>query len=153
MNAIVGLIDIINIIDGGNTPLFIVDEMLALLFIFGLPAIGGMQPQTGRLGQIGLWCLGIAADIAFIVMLVFHVTTLQVNNLIPFSSALFFLIGSILVGWLLIVGGILNLVSGPLPTGIIATILRVISVLAQSAAFAGYGWIIVRKPLQRQEVA
>ena len=89
------------------------------------------------------------------------------NNLIPLSSAIFFLVGSVVVGavtiraqvfpaaigWFLIVGGVLNLVGGLMPAGLIATMLGVIGVLAQSAAFAGYGWIIVRKPLQRQEAA
>ena len=119
INAVIGLVDILNIVNGGNMSLFIVDEVLALLFIFGLPAIGVVQPQTGRLGQIGLWCLGIAAGIAFAVMLVFHVSTVQVNTFIPLSSAIFFLVGSVVVGavtiraqvfpaaigWLLIVGG------------------------------------------------
>ena len=62
------------------------DEVLALLFIFGLPAIGEVQSQTGRLGQIGLWCLGIAAGIAFAVMLVYHFSTVQVNYHIPLDS-------------------------------------------------------------------
>jgi hypothetical protein len=57
------------------------------------------------------------------------------------------------IGWLLIVGGALNLLSGLLPASLVATILGVISVLATSAAFAGYGWIIIRRPLQRQEEA
>jgi hypothetical protein len=165
-NAVIGLVDIANIVNGGNTSLFIVDEVLALLFIFGLPAIQEEQPQTGRLGQIGLWCLGMAAGIAFAVMLVFHFSTLQVNTLIPLSSALFFLVGSVVVGavtiraqvfpiamgWFLIVGGVLNLVSGLTPAGLIATILGVISLLAQSVAFAGYGWVIIRRPLQRQDI-
>ena len=164
VNAVIGLVDSVNMVNGGNTSLFIVDEVLALLFIFGLPAIWEVQPQTGRLGQLGLWCLGIAAGIAFFVMLVFHVSTLQVNTLIPLSSTLFFLVGSILVGWLtiraqffpaavgwfLIVGGVLNLVSGVMPAGLFATMLGVISLLATSVAFAGYGWIIIRRPLQRQ---
>lgn len=167
INAVIGLIDIANIVNGGNTSLFILDEVLALLFIFGLPAIGETQPKTGRLGWVGLWCLGIAAGIAFVVMLVYHISTLQVNTLIPLSSAIFFLVGSgvvgyltirarvfpAVVGWLLIVGGVLNLVSGLIPAGLVATILGVISVLATSAAFAGYGWIIIRRPLQRQEAA
>lgn len=166
INAVIGLIDIANIFNGGNTSLFIVDEVLALLFIFGLPAIGEMQPQTGRLGQIGLWCLGIAAGIAFVVMLVYHIGTLQVNTLIPLSSAIFFLVGSVVVGyltiraqvfpaalgWLLIVGGILNIVSGLISAGLVATILGVISVVAISAAFACYGWNIIRRPLQRQDI-
>ncbi len=165
INAIIGLVDIANILNGGNTPLFIVDEVLALLFIFGLPAIGALQPQTGRLGQVGLWCLGMAAGIAFVVTLVYHLSTWQVHPLIPLSSALFFLVGSILVGWLtirsrvfpaavgwlLIVGGVLNLVSGLLPAGLIATLLGVISLLTQTAAFAGYGWIIIRRPLPRSK--
>ena len=163
INAIIGLVDIVNILNGGSTPLFIVDEVLALLFIFGLPAIQDLQPQTGRLGQVGLWCLGLAAGIAFVVTLVFHVSTWQVSNLIPLSSALLFLVGSILVGWvtirarvfpaaigwLLMVGGVLNLVSGSLPAGLMATMLGVIGVLAQTGAIAGYGWIIIRRPLSR----
>jgi hypothetical protein len=167
INAVIGLVDIANIVNGGNTPLFIVDEVLALLFIFGLPAIGELQPQTGRLGQIGLWCLGIAAGIAFVIMLVYHFSTLQVNNLIPFSSAIFFLVGSVVVGavtiraqvfpaaigWFLIVGGVLNLVSGLMPAGLVATLLGVIGVLAQTVAIAGYGWIIIRRPLQQQGAA
>jgi len=167
INAVIGLIDIANIVNGGNTPLFIVDEVLALLFIFGLPAIGELQPQTGRLGQIGLWCLGIAAGIAFVIMLVYHFSTVQVNNLIPLSSAIFFLIGSVVVGyvtirarvfpaavgWLLIIGGILNIVSGLMPAGLVATILGVSSVLAQTVAIAGYGLIIIRRTLERQEAA
>jgi hypothetical protein len=152
INAIIGLIDIATVLNGGNTPLFIVDELLALLFIFGLPAIGASQPQTGRLGQVGLWCLGIAAGIAFVVTLAFHVSTWQVSNLIPLSSALFFLVGSVAIGWLLIVGGILNLVNGLLPAGLIATLLGVIGVLAQTGAFAVYGWIIIRKSVQRKDV-
>ncbi len=166
ITAIIGLVDIANILNGGNTPLFIVDEVLALLFIFGLLAIGALQPQTGRLGQVGLWCLGMAAGIAFVVTLVYHLSTWQVHPLIPLSSALFFLVGSILVGWLtirsrvfpaavgwlLIVGGILNMASGLMPAGLIATTMGVISLLAQSAAFAGYGWIIIRRPLQRQDI-
>jgi hypothetical protein len=134
-----------------------------LLFIFGLPAIGELQHQTGRLGQIGLWCLGIAAGVAFGIMLVYHFSTVQINNLIPLSSAIFFLIGSVVVGyvtirarvfpaavgWLLIIGGILNIVSGLMP----ATILGISSVLAQAVAIAGYGWFIIRRPLERQEAA
>jgi len=166
INAAVGLIDIAHIFNGGNIPLFIMDEVLALLFIFGLPAIGELQPKTGHLGQVGLWCLGIAAGIAFVVMLVFHFSTVQVNTLIPLSSAIFFLVGSVVVGWvtirahvftaaiglLLIGGGILNLVSGLQPVGLVTTILGVMSVVATSAAFAGYGWIIIRRPLQRQDM-
>jgi hypothetical protein len=165
VNAIIGLIDIATIVTGGTTDLLVVDEVFALLFLFGLPAIQALQPQTGRLGKVGLWCLGIAAGIAFVVMLVFHFSTWQVNTLIPLSSALFFLVGSVVVGavtiraqvfpaaigWLLIVGGVLNLVSGMVPAGLLATMLGVIGVLTQTGAFAGYGWIIIRRPLRREE--
>jgi hypothetical protein len=102
INAVIGLVDIANIVNGEDTPLFIVYEVLALLFIFGLPATGELQPQTGRLDQIGLWCLGTAAGIAFVVMLVYRFSTLQMNTLILLSSAIFFLVGSVVVGYVTI---------------------------------------------------
>jgi hypothetical protein len=163
INGIVGLLDIVSLLTGNNALVFIiVNELLALLFIFGLPAIQELQPQTGRLGQAGLWCLGFAASIAFIVTLIFFFSTLEVNNLIPLSSAIFFLVGSVVVGWLtiraqvfppavgwlLIFGGVLNLTSGLMPSGLIMTLLGISGVLAQSAALVGYGWVIIRRPLQ-----
>ena len=40
-----------------------------------------------------------------------------------------------------------------MPAGLIATMLGVIGVLAQTVAIAGYGWIIIRSPLQQQKAA
>lgn len=83
----------------GGAPLYLVTgEVLSLLLLVGLPAIWTMQPQTGRLGQIGLWCLGIAASIVFFVRLVVLLSTIDVDTL-AFLSALFGLVGSLLVGW------------------------------------------------------
>jgi hypothetical protein len=166
INGVIGLIDLANIINGGNTPLFIMDEVLALLFIFGLPTIQELQPQTGRFGQVGLWCLGIAAGIAFVVMLVYHLSTAEVIDLIPLSSAIFFLVGSVivgyvtiraqvfpqLIGWFLIIRGVLNIVSGLIPASLIPIMIGVSSVLVQAVAIAGYGLINIRRPLQRHDV-
>jgi hypothetical protein len=139
----------------------IIGEVLSPLFIVGLMAIWAMQPHTGRLGQIGLigvWCLGIGAGIAFIVRLVLLFTTIDVGELIPLSSALFGMVGSLLLGWatirarafhpalgwLLIVSGVLNIVGWPLPAGAGQTVVGIITTLAQAGASAGYGWTMLR---------
>jgi hypothetical protein len=156
INAVINLA---NIVTGGSGWPSIVNVVLTLLFIFGLPAIWERQPQTGRLGQMGLWCLGIAAGIALVVQLVFLASARGMNSLIPWSSALLFLAGAILVGrltvrarvfpaalgWLLMLAGVANLVGGLTPDGLATTIVGITSMLAQTAAFAGYGWIIVRR--------
>ncbi len=47
------------------------------------------------------------------------------------------------VGWLLIVGGVLNLLSGLTPAGLFTTLLGIVSGLAGAVAIAGYGWTII----------
>jgi hypothetical protein len=146
---------------GGPTLLLVTGEALSALLIVGLVAIRSMLPHTGRfgrIGQIGLWCLGIAAGIAFVVRLVLLVSTIDVGDVVPFSSALFGLVGSLLVGWvtirtqvfhpvigwLLIVYGVLNLAGGLLPVGAGTTVMGVIGTLAQVGAAGGYGWTLLR---------
>lgn len=159
-NALLGLLVFIGTTAdvGGNTLYLVVGEVLSLLLIIGLLAIWAMQPQTGRLGQIGLWCLGIGTAIAFIVRLLLLFSSIDVSTP-AFISALFALVGSLLVGWvtiqarvfhsaigwLLIVNGVLNFISGLLPTSTAITILGIIAALAGVAAFAGYGWAILRR--------
>jgi hypothetical protein len=141
---------------GGTLLSLVAGEVLSLLLLVGLLAIWTMQPHTGRLGLIGLWCLGIATSIAFFVRLVVLLSTIDVDTL-AFLSALFGLVGSFLVGWvtirakvfhpmigwLLIVGGVLNFAGGLLPGGIGATLVGIIAGLAQVGAFGGYGWTIL----------
>jgi len=153
-------------VSGGGAPLFLVaSEVLGLLFLVGLPAIQALQPQTGRLGQAGLWCLGLAVGIALIVRMILLVSTVDVGDIVPFSSSLLALVGSLLVGWvtiqakvfspvfgwLLMVGGVLNFVSGLAPAGIGTTIVGIIAGLAQVGALAGYGWTIVRSTRERPQ--
>jgi hypothetical protein len=128
-----------------------------VLLILGLPAIQSLQPQTGRLGQAGLWCLGIAVGIAFVVRVILLVSTVDVGDMIPLISTLFGLVGSVVigwvtirarvfpaaVGWLLIVGGILNFLGGLTPAGLFTTLVGISSALAEAVAIAGYGWTIV----------
>jgi hypothetical protein len=145
---------------GGAHLFLMIGEVLSLLLLVGLPAIWAMQPHTGRLGRLGLigvWCLGIATGIAFLVRLVIIVSAFDVGDLVPLSSALFGLVGSLLlgwatiraaifhptIGWLLIVGGVLNLVGGLLPAGIGTELLAIIATLAQGGAIAGYGWTML----------
>lgn len=101
------------------------------LLLLGLPAMWELQPQTGRPGQAGLWCLGIGAGIALVVRMLSLGSQVDVGDLVPLSSSLFNLLGSVVVGWLtirarvfpvavswlLLVGGVPNLLGGLTPAG------------------------------------
>jgi hypothetical protein len=145
---------------GGDTLFLVIGEVLSLLLLVGLPAIWALQPHAGRLGQLGLigvWCLGIATGVAFLVRLVLLFSSIDVGDLVPLSSALFGVVGSLLlgwatiraaifhpaIGWLLIASGVLNLVGGLLPAGIGTELPFIIATLAQVGAIAGYGWTIL----------
>jgi hypothetical protein len=147
---------------GGDTVFAIIGLALDPLLIVGLVAIGTMLPHTGRLGQlglIGLWLLGLAAGIAFAVRLLLLTSAFETGEIIPLSSAVLGLVGSLLVGWvtiqtkvfhpvigwLLIVGGVLNLVSGVVPGGDIAFVVAVVTTLAQAGALGGYGWTMLQR--------
>ena len=158
INALVTLFILIGMTTSVGDALLslVTGEVLSLLLLVGLLAIWTMQPQAGRLGVIGLWCLGIATSMAFFVRLVILSSTSNVNTP-AFFSALFGLVGSLLVGWvtirakvfhpavgwLLMAGGVLNFVGGLLPGGIGATLVDIIAGLAQVGAFIGYGWTIL----------
>jgi hypothetical protein len=146
---------------GGDTLTAIIGQVLSLLLVAGLVAIWKMQPHAGRLGQLGLigiWCLGIATGIAFLVRLAVLVGTTDMGDLIPFSSALFWLVGSLLlgwatiraavfhpvIGWLLILGSVLNIVEWLLPLSAGQTLLGIIVTLLQAGALGGYGLTILR---------
>jgi hypothetical protein len=104
-----------------------------------------------------LWCLGIGASIALVVQVLSLVSTVDVGDIIPLFSAVCGLLGSVVVGWLtvrarafpaavgwlLIVGGVLNLLSGLTPASLFTSVLGIISGLAEAAAIAGYGWTII----------
>ena len=95
---------------------------------------------------------------ALVVRVLFLASTVDVGDLVPLLSAVFNLLGSLVVGWvtirarvfpaavgwLLIVSGVLNLLGGLTPAGLFTTLLGIVSGLAGSVAMAGYGWTIVR---------
>jgi hypothetical protein len=143
---------------GGDAPIFrAAGIVLSILLLLGLPAIWGLQPQTGRPGQAGLWCLGIGAGIALVVRALSLRSQVDVGDLVPLLSSMFGLLGSVVVGWmtirarvfpaavgwLLIVGGMLNLLGGLTPAGLFTTLVGITSALAEAVATAGYGWTIV----------
>lgn len=160
INALLTLCFLIGMIAsvGGDTLSLVAGEVFCPLLIVGLLAIWAMQPQTGRLGQLGLWCLGIGAGIGFLVRLVILFSSLDVDTP-AFISALFGLVGSLLVGWgtirakvlhpaigwLLIVGGVLNLIGGLLPAGTGTDLVGIIAELAQVGALGGYSWTMLRR--------
>jgi hypothetical protein len=151
---------------GGDALIFpIAGAAGSVLLLLGLPAMWALQPQTGRLGQVGLWCLGIGASIALVVRLLLLVSTVDVGDLVPLLSAVFNLLGSVVVGWLtirarvfpaavgwlLMVGGVLNLLGGLTPAGFFTTLLGIVSGLAGAVAVAGYGWTIVGSTRQHSQ--
>ncbi len=142
----------------GEAPIFpIAGTVGSTLLLLGLPAVWALQPYTGRLGQAGLWCLGLGVGIALVVRVLSLVSTVDVGDLIPLLSAVFNALGSVvvgwltirarafpaLVGWLLIVGGVLNLPSGLTPADLFTTLVGIVSGLAGAVAVAGYGWTLV----------
>jgi hypothetical protein len=145
---------------GSDSVSVIIGEVLSILFIVGLVGIWASQPHTGRLGQVcllGIWCLGIATTIAFLVRLTALAGSIDVGDLIPLSSALFGLAGSILlgwatiqakifhpaIGWLLIAGGVLNFVGGLLPPGAGTLLVSILTTILQTGAVGGYGWMML----------
>jgi hypothetical protein len=95
------------------------------------------------------------------------VSTVDVGDLVPLLSAVFNLLGSVvigwltvrarvfpsMVGWLLVVGGVLNLPGGLAPAGPFTTLLGVVSGLATAVAIAGYGWIIVNSTRRHSQAS
>ncbi len=157
---------------GDNSTLVTVAALLGgTLFIVGLPAIQSMQPQTGRLGQVGLALMALGSLTAMGVYLYSTISGSDTGEAAPFASALLALAGDLLVGWLtiggrefaaqnaprspervfpawvgwlLIAGGVLNFAGGLMPAGDLATAVGVISAIAMPAALIGFGLLIVR---------
>jgi hypothetical protein len=160
-NAGIGiLLSVDSLIEGGNTPapITIVNLVAFLLFIVGLPAIQALQPQTGRLGQLGLVLMGLGAGIAFVVVAVYLAGS-SISSIVPLSSAITGGLGGVLIGWLTIRAGafpawigwlllatsVLNFVVGYLSSGTFADIAGFVVGVAMSVPIAGYGWIIVQR--------
>jgi hypothetical protein len=154
-------------VTGGDAPIFpVAGAVVSVLLLLGLPAMWALQPHTGRFGQAGLWCLGIGAGIALVVRVLSLVSTVDVGDLVALLSAVFNLLGSVVVGWLtirarvfpaavgwlLLVSGVLNLLGGLTPAGLFTTLLGVVSGLAGAVASAGYGWTIVGSTRQHSQV-
>ena len=138
-----------------NGPFTLFTVMIGLLgdilFLIGLPGIQQSQPQTGRPGQIGLILMGLGALIAIIANLLIRLAGVEVDDWIPLTSAIAGSLGSLIVGWLtvranvfrawvgwlMMVGAILNILAPVLPPG--AIFISQIGLFAQSAALIGYG--------------
>jgi hypothetical protein len=138
-----------------NGPFTLFTVMIGLLgdilFLIGLPGIQQSQPQTGQPGQIGLILMGLGAVIAIIANLLIRLAGVEVDDWIPLTSAIAGSLGSLIVGWLtlranvfrpwvgwlMMVGAILNVLAPVLPPG--AIFISQIGLFAQSAALIGYG--------------
>jgi hypothetical protein len=151
-----------------NGPFTLLTVMIGLfgdiLFLVGLPGIQQSQPQTGSPGQIGLILMGIGAVIAILANLLIRLAGIEVPDWIPLSSALAGSLGSLIVGWLtirvsvfrpwigwlMIVGAILNILAPVLPPQ--AIFISQIGLFAQSAALIGYGVTMLQReaPLSRR---
>ncbi len=138
-----------------NGPYTLFTVMLGLvgnvLFLVGLPGIQQFEPQTGRPGQVGLILMGIGAVIAIIANLLIRLLGMDIGDWVPLLSALAGALGSIIVGWvtirvnvfrtwigwLLIIGAVLNILFPILPPE--AGFISQIGLFAQSVALIGYG--------------
>jgi hypothetical protein len=138
-----------------NGPFTLFTVMIGLLgdilFLIGLPGIQQSQPQTGRAGQIGLLLMGFGAVIAIIANLLIRLAGVDVPDWVPLTSAIAGSLGSLIVGWLtirahvfrpwigwlMIVGAILNILAPILPPG--AIFISQLGLFAQAAALIGYG--------------
>ena len=130
-----------------------------ILFLAGLPGIQRSQPQTGRPGQIGLILMGIGAVIAIIANLLIRLASVEIGDLIPLTSAIAGSLGSLIVGWLtirvkvfrpwigwlIILGAILNILFPVLPPE--AVFISQIGLFAQSAALIGYGITMLKRDM------
>lgn len=162
VSALISLLQTLwyNLGGDNSTVLAVVALLGGVLFIAGLPAIQGMQPQTGRLGQVGLALMAAAALIALGVILYSAVSESDAGELVPLVSALLALAGDLLVGWvtvragvfapwvgwLLMAGGVLNFVGGLMPAGGPATAVGLVSAVVMPVALIGYGLPIVLAP-------
>ena len=146
-----------------NGPFTLFTVMIGLLgdilFLIGLPGIQQSQPQTGRPGQIGLILMGLGALIAIIANLLIRLAGVEVDDWIPLTSAIAGSLGSLIVGWLtvranvfrawvgwlMMVGAILNILAPVLPPQ--AIFISQIGLFAQSAALIGYGITMLRRDI------
>jgi hypothetical protein len=165
INAVVSLLFLVMYQTAGgdvSVAFLLLGEALSLLLIVGVFVLWPELEHTGWVGQIGLWCLALATIMAFLVRLAL---LLGVNDagvlgdIAPLASAVLGCVGGVLVGWatiqtktfhpimgwLLIVGGVLNLLGGLFDSGAVVTLLGIISALANVGAFAGYGWTLLRQ--------
>jgi hypothetical protein len=144
-----------------NGPFTLFTVMIGLLgdilFLVGLPGIQQSQPQTGRPGQIGLILMGLGALIAIIANLLIRLAGVEVDDWIPLTSAIAGSLGSLIVGWLtvranvfrpwvgwlMMVGAILNILAPVLPPQ--AIFISQIGLFSQSAALIGYGTTMLRR--------
>jgi hypothetical protein len=128
-----------------------------ILFLVGLPGIQQSQPQTGRPGQVGLLLMGIGAVIAIIANLLIRLAGVSVEDWVPLTSAIAGCLGSLIIGWLtirakvfhswigwlMIVGAILNILFPILSPE--AVFISQIGLFAQSAALIGYGLSMLQR--------
>ena len=147
-----------------NGPFTLTTVLLGLVgnisFLIGLPGIQQSQPQTRRPGQIGLIFMGIGSAIAIIANLLIRLAGVDVGDWIPLTSAIAGSLGSLIVGWLtirarvfrawigwlMIIGAILNILFPILPPEAVFT--SQIGLFAQSAALIGYGTTMLRRDMQ-----
>ena len=85
--AILTLLILIGMTTGGgsDTLSLVVSEVSNLLLLIGLLALWTMLASTGRLGLIGLWCLGLGTGIALLVRFPLLLSTIDVGDVIPLS--------------------------------------------------------------------
>ncbi len=147
-----------HLINGPFTPFTVMIGLVGnILFLVGLLGIFQIQPQIGRFGQVGLILMGLGAVIAIVANLLIRLAGTDVGDFVPLISAIAGCLGSLIVGWftirvkelrpwigwLLIVGAILNILFPILPPE--AVFISQIGLFAQSAALIGFGLSVLQR--------
>ena len=158
LSALASLVDVVwtHLLDQPAAPLLTAVALLGIIFfLVGLPAIQRLQPQAGRLGQLGLALMALGAVIAFGAVIAVQLAGADIGDVLPFVSALAGFLGRLIVGvltirerdfpawagWLLIVSAVFNFLVGLIPP--VAGVSAVIAELAETGALAGYGLTII----------
>jgi hypothetical protein len=144
-----------------NVPFSLVTVLVGIfgdiLFLVGLPGIQQSQPQTRRAGLIGLILIGLGTVIAIVANLLIRLAGIEIDDWIPLTSAIAGSLGSLIVGWLtirvhvfrpwigwlMIVGAILNILAPVLPPE--AIFISQLGLFAQAAALIGYGVTMLQR--------
>jgi hypothetical protein len=161
VNAVIGFILFLDwAFDLSQPDALVVLHLLGLLlFIAGLPALQLVEPRLGRNGQIGIGLTQLGAAIAFVVILLNLVSSVEAASAVTFTSSLAGMLGYVMLGvlfvrgryfriWVgafLVVAGIINFVTGQVSSASGWDVVIGVGWLMEVLAIAQLGWSIAQE--------